>query len=46
MAYEINGESIECDEEGYLLEANYADEVPTASLPRPRASRSPRTTGL
>jgi tRNA 2-thiouridine synthesizing protein E len=30
MAYEINGESIECDEEGYLLEANYADEVPTA----------------
>ncbi len=30
MAYEIDGVSIECDEEGYLLEASYADAVPPA----------------
>ena len=30
MAYEIDGETIECDEEGYVLEANYRDEVPRA----------------
>ena len=27
MTYEVNGESVECDAEGYLLEANYSDEV-------------------
>jgi tRNA 2-thiouridine synthesizing protein E len=27
MAYLVNGESLEADEEGYLLEPNYADEV-------------------
>jgi tRNA 2-thiouridine synthesizing protein E len=30
MAYEVDGGSIECDEEGYLLEPNYADSVPPA----------------
>lgn len=30
MAYEVNGESVECDAEGYLLEANYSDEVASA----------------
>jgi TusE/DsrC/DsvC family sulfur relay protein len=28
MAYDIDGGSVDCDEEGYLLEANYADAVP------------------
>jgi len=27
MAYEANGQTLESDEEGYLLEANYDDEV-------------------
>ncbi|MBK9245627.1 MAG: TusE/DsrC/DsvC family sulfur relay protein [Burkholderiales bacterium] len=27
MNYEVNGSTIEADEEGYLLEANYSDEV-------------------
>ena len=30
MAYEINGESVECDDEGYLLEASYSDDVASA----------------
>lgn len=30
MAYEIDGGSLECDEEGYLLEASYSDAVPPA----------------
>lgn len=30
MNYEVNGATVEADEEGYLLEANYADEVCTA----------------
>lgn len=30
MTYEVNGESVECDAEGYLLEANYSDEVASA----------------
>ena len=27
MNYDVNGATVEADEEGYLLEANYADEV-------------------
>jgi TusE/DsrC/DsvC family sulfur relay protein len=27
MSYEVNGQTLETDDEGYLLEANYADEV-------------------
>ncbi len=27
MNYEVNGETLEADEEGYLLEANYSDDV-------------------
>lgn len=30
MNYEVNGSTIEADEEGYLLEANYSDEVSAA----------------
>jgi tRNA 2-thiouridine synthesizing protein E len=30
MNYEVNGATVEADEEGYLLEANCADEVCTA----------------
>jgi TusE/DsrC/DsvC family sulfur relay protein len=30
MNYEVNGTTIEADEEGYLLEANYDDAVSTA----------------
>lgn len=30
MNYEVNGVTVEADEEGYLLEANYADEVASA----------------
>lgn len=30
MTYEVNGRTIECDDEGYLLEPDYADEVCTA----------------
>jgi tRNA 2-thiouridine synthesizing protein E len=30
MNYDVNGVTLEADEEGYLLEANYADEVCTA----------------
>lgn len=30
MNYEVNGATLEADEEGYLLEPNYADEVCTA----------------
>ena len=30
MAYEINGETLECDDEGYLLEASYSDDVASA----------------
>ena len=29
MAYVVNGETLETDEQGYLLEPNYSDEVPT-----------------
>ncbi len=27
MAYDINGETLECDDEGYLLEASEASQV-------------------
>jgi len=27
MNYEVNGETLEADEEGYLLEANYSEDV-------------------
>lgn len=30
MQYEVNGTTLEADDEGYLLEANYADDVCTA----------------
>jgi len=30
MAYEINGETLECDDDGYLLEASYSDDVAKA----------------
>ena len=30
MAYEVNGSWLQCDAEGYLLEANYSDEVASA----------------
>ena len=30
MNYEVNGATVEADEEGYLLEANYGDEICTA----------------
>lgn len=30
MPYEINGETLETDEEGYLLEPNYSEEICTA----------------
>lgn len=28
MAYQINGVEVDCDDEGYLLEADFSDEAP------------------